>query len=69
MPRMLVEKEYGFEGPNGPATLADLFEGRCQLVIYRLLCAGRDPAPGGSYPERAASAAHGSPTRSRIRPT
>ena len=35
MPRMAVEKPYRFEGPNGPATLLDLFEGRRQLVVYR----------------------------------
>src|SRR3954453_21842046 len=35
MPRMAVEKEYSFEGPNGPATLLDLFEGRRQLIVYR----------------------------------
>jgi predicted dithiol-disulfide oxidoreductase (DUF899 family) len=35
MPRMAVEKEYSFEGPDGPATLLDLFEGRRQLIIYR----------------------------------
>jgi predicted dithiol-disulfide oxidoreductase (DUF899 family) len=35
MPRMEVEKEYRFEGPNGPMGLADLFEGRRQLAIYR----------------------------------
>ena len=35
MPRMAVEKAYTFEGPNGPASLLDLFEGRRQLVIYR----------------------------------
>ncbi len=35
MPRMAVEKEYAFEGPNGRATLADLFEGRRQLILYR----------------------------------
>ena len=35
MPRMAVEKEYRFEGPNGPARLLDLFEGRRQLVLYR----------------------------------
>jgi Bacterial protein of unknown function (DUF899) len=28
MPRMLVKKDYRFEGPNGPASLLDLFEGR-----------------------------------------
>src|SRR5881296_2177781 len=35
MPRMAVEKDYRFEGPNGPASLLDLFEGRRQLIIYR----------------------------------
>jgi predicted dithiol-disulfide oxidoreductase (DUF899 family) len=35
MPRMAVEKEYRFEGPGGPASLLDLFEGRRQLVVYR----------------------------------
>jgi predicted dithiol-disulfide oxidoreductase (DUF899 family) len=35
MPRMAVQKEYAFEGPDGPATLLDLFEGRRQLIVYR----------------------------------
>ena len=35
MPRMAVEKEYRFEGPDGPAGLLDLFDGRRQLVVYR----------------------------------
>jgi predicted dithiol-disulfide oxidoreductase (DUF899 family) len=35
MPRMAVEKDYAFEGPNGPASLHDLFEGRRQLIVYR----------------------------------
>jgi len=35
MPKMAVDKEYAFEGPNGPATLRDLFEGRRQLIVYR----------------------------------
>ena len=35
MPRMAVEKEYAFEGPDGPASLLDLFEGRRQLIVYR----------------------------------
>jgi predicted dithiol-disulfide oxidoreductase (DUF899 family) len=35
MPRLAVTKEYGFEGPEGPAGLADLFAGRPQLVVYR----------------------------------
>src|SRR5260221_8796288 len=35
MPRMAVEKNYRFEGPDGSASLLDLFEGRRQLIIYR----------------------------------
>ena len=35
MPRLAVTKEYEFEGPDGPASLADLFAGRQQLVVYR----------------------------------
>jgi predicted dithiol-disulfide oxidoreductase (DUF899 family) len=35
MPWMAVEKAYAFEGPNGKATLLDLFEGRRQLIVYR----------------------------------
>src|SRR4051794_30608739 len=35
MPRMAVEKEYRFAGPNGPAGLLDLFAGRRQLIVYR----------------------------------
>ena len=29
-----IEKDYLFEGPNGKASLLDLFEGRLQLIIY-----------------------------------
>ena len=55
MPWMSVEKDYRFEGPNGAASLADLFEGRRQLVIYRAHYAPEVTtcAPGGFYPERA----------------
>ena len=55
MPWMAVEKEYSFEGPNGPAGLADLFEDRRQLIVYRAFFepAVTTYAEGGSYPERA----------------
>src|SRR6266704_6261507 len=55
MPWMAVEKDYRFEGPNGPVSLLDLFEGRRQLIVYRAFY-GPDIttyAEGGSYPERA----------------
>src|SRR5215212_11874768 len=48
MPLMLVEKDYVFEGPNGPAGLLDLFEGRRQLVLYRFFY---EPGVHG-WPER-----------------
>jgi len=35
MPWLAVAKEYAFEGPNGKASLLDLFEGRRQLIVYR----------------------------------
>jgi predicted dithiol-disulfide oxidoreductase (DUF899 family) len=35
MPRMAVEKDYRFEGPDGPVSFSDLFDGRTQLVVYR----------------------------------
>src|SRR5262249_52880384 len=35
MPWVEVEKKYEFEGPNGKASLLDLFEGRRQLIVYR----------------------------------
>jgi predicted dithiol-disulfide oxidoreductase (DUF899 family) len=54
MPWMAVEKEYSFEGPNGRASLIDLFEGRRQLVLYRFYYGPEVTtyAEGGSYPER-----------------
>src|SRR5918911_595249 len=35
MPWLAVEKQYTFEGPEGTVSLADLFQGRRQLVVYR----------------------------------
>ncbi|HEX2411446.1 MAG TPA: DUF899 domain-containing protein [Solirubrobacteraceae bacterium] len=35
MPMSAVEKDYAFEGPDGPASLADIFDGRRQLIVYR----------------------------------
>ena len=37
LPWVKVEKEYLFDGPNGKEKLADLFEGRNQLVIYHFM--------------------------------
>jgi predicted dithiol-disulfide oxidoreductase (DUF899 family) len=52
MPRMAVEKEYRFEGPDGPASLVDLFEGRRQLIVYRFFYGSDVTTKGGVYPER-----------------
>ncbi|HXS66346.1 MAG TPA: DUF899 domain-containing protein [Streptosporangiaceae bacterium] len=35
MPWLEVDKDYLFEGPNGKASLPDLFDGRRQLIAYR----------------------------------
>jgi predicted dithiol-disulfide oxidoreductase (DUF899 family) len=54
MPWMAVEKAYRFEGPSGPASLLDLFEGRRQLIVYRFFYAPDvTTTVGGTYPERA----------------
>ena len=54
MPWQAVEKEYEFVGPEGTATLLDLFEGRRQLIVYRFFYGPEvtSYAEGGSYPER-----------------
>jgi predicted dithiol-disulfide oxidoreductase (DUF899 family) len=49
MPWAPVEKQYAFEGPNGPASLLDLFDGRRQLVLYRAFL---EPGVSG-WPEHA----------------
>ena len=38
-PMMRMEKSYVFEGPQGKATLPDLFEGRRQLILYHFMFA------------------------------
>jgi predicted dithiol-disulfide oxidoreductase (DUF899 family) len=35
MPMVRVESDYRFEGPDGPRTLPELFDGRRQLILYR----------------------------------
>src|SRR5687768_14963126 len=37
LPMVKIEKEYSFEGPNGKASLLDLFEGRRQLILYHFM--------------------------------
>ncbi|MCV7155204.1 DUF899 domain-containing protein [Mycolicibacterium pyrenivorans] len=47
MPWTPVDKDYRFDGPEGPASLLDLFAGRRQLIVYR---AFMDPGVSG-WPE------------------
>lgn len=44
LPIVRIDKQYLFEGPNGSATLLDLFERRRQLIIYHFMFA---PGVGG----------------------
>ncbi len=37
LPWTRVDKRYGFEGPDGKETLADLFDGRSQLIVYHFM--------------------------------
>jgi predicted dithiol-disulfide oxidoreductase (DUF899 family) len=37
LPWVRVDKEYVFDGPDGKETLADLFDGRSQLLVYHFM--------------------------------
>lgn len=37
LPWVKLEQDYTFEGPEGPATLADLFGNKSQLVVYHFM--------------------------------
>ena len=37
LPWVKIEKDYTFEGPDGPVTLAELFNGRSQLIINHFM--------------------------------
>jgi len=37
LPRVRIEKDYAFAGPEGEVTLPDLFEGRSQLLLYHFM--------------------------------
>lgn len=37
LPWERVDKNYVFEGPHGAETLADLFDGRSQLIVYHFM--------------------------------
>lgn len=44
LPWEAVDKEYVFDGPNGTQTLAQLFEGRSQLIVYHFMFEPRSQA-------------------------
>src|ERR1700732_4629425 len=37
LPWVKVDKEYVFDAPGGKKTLAELFEGRSQLIVYHFM--------------------------------
>ena len=37
LPRVRIENDYVFDGPDGKATLLDVFEGRRQLLLYHFM--------------------------------
>ena len=37
LPMVEIEKDYRFEGPNGPSSLLDAFEGRRQLIVQHFM--------------------------------
>jgi predicted dithiol-disulfide oxidoreductase (DUF899 family) len=37
LPMVRVDKAYAFEGPDGRASLLDLFDGRRQLIVYHFM--------------------------------
>jgi predicted dithiol-disulfide oxidoreductase (DUF899 family) len=53
LPMVEIEKDYVFEGPDGGASLLDLFEGRRQLIVGHFMF---DPAWEGGCPSCSAGA-------------
>jgi predicted dithiol-disulfide oxidoreductase (DUF899 family) len=37
LPMVKIDKKYTFDGPVGKETLADLFDGRSQLIVYHFM--------------------------------
>src|SRR5947207_311695 len=37
LPMVQIEKDYVFDGPQGPTRLIDMFDGRAQLIIYHFM--------------------------------
>ena len=45
LPMVAFDDDYEFEGPDGKATLLDLFEGRTQLILYSFYFTPGDEEP------------------------
>jgi predicted dithiol-disulfide oxidoreductase (DUF899 family) len=60
LPMVRIEKDYTFEGPNGKASLLDLFDGRRQLILYHFMFApGSKPCTGcSSFTDNVGHLAH-----------
>lgn len=50
LPMVEVTKAYSFHGTDGEVTLADLFAGRQQLIVYHFMFDPAEPPPGKSEP-------------------
>jgi predicted dithiol-disulfide oxidoreductase (DUF899 family) len=50
LPMVKIDKEYVFDGPDGKASLLDLFDGNRQLIVYHFMMHPGDPhrCPGCS---------------------
>ena len=51
LPWVPIQKEYVFDTDDGPRTLADLFDGRSQLLVYHFMLGPNTPdgCPGCSF--------------------
>ncbi len=45
LPRVRVENDYAFHGPEGTLSLPELFDGRRQLIVYHHMLRPADPDP------------------------
>jgi predicted dithiol-disulfide oxidoreductase (DUF899 family) len=54
LPWELVDQDYVFDGPNGRQTLAELFDGRSQLVVYHAMFDAEHASPSTSWTSEAA---------------
>ena len=50
LPMVRIDKDYRFDGPDGPVRLLDLFQGRSQLVIHHFMWTYDVDAQGCRHP-------------------